>query len=74
MRQILEHQIVEIAAAAGEEAQILPPLRRIADLRANRRHRLSPSPIRHHITPRRAYVVTRFARVANGLMLGQSWE
>ena len=34
MRQILKGEVIEIAAAPGQKAQILPPLRRVADLGA----------------------------------------
>jgi hypothetical protein len=41
MRQTLKGKIVEIAAAAGKEAQILPALGPIADNRTDRHRRIS---------------------------------
>jgi hypothetical protein len=74
MDQPVERQIVEIAAAPGQEAQILPPLRRIADLGSDAcRHNpmpLRPNPVRcfkrrpnhgTYICPECPQVVDRFS-------------
>jgi hypothetical protein len=41
MRQAIEGEVVEIAALPGQKAQILAPLRCVADARSN--HRLNSS-------------------------------
>ena len=41
--QTFKSEVAEIAAAPGNKAQILTPLGSIADHRADRRYRLSPS-------------------------------